>query len=71
MNDLTPSAFDALTDKEALRLLSIRLVAVLVLSDIAELERDPFERRMRINEMQASIQAGRAGIEAIAEGLAQ
>ena len=45
------------------------LVAVLAMSNDAEACRDPFERRMRLNEMQAAIQGAKSEIEAFAEGL--
>lgn len=46
-----------------------RLVALLILSNNAEDERDPFQRRLRLNELQAAIQAIRPEIEALAEGM--
>lgn len=45
------------------------LMAILVMSNDAERERDPFGRRMRLNEMQESIQAARIEIEGFAEGI--
>jgi hypothetical protein len=48
---------------------AIKLVALLLMSNEAEAERDPFARRMRLNEMQAAIQAAKPRIEAFAEGL--
>lgn len=46
-----------------------RLIALLDLSNIAERERDPFQRRLRLNEMQEAIQSAKSDIEALAEGL--
>ena len=48
---------------------AIRLVAILAMSNEAEAAKDPFERRLRLNEMQDAIQAAQSDIEAIAEGL--
>lgn len=48
---------------------SVMLVALLSLSNDAEMAKDPFERRMRLNEMQAAIQLARGEIEAFAEGM--
>lgn len=48
---------------------AIRLIAILDLSNIAERERDPFQRRLRLNEMQEAIQSAKPDIEALAEGL--
>ncbi len=57
-------------DREALRLRSIQLVGILVMSNEVELASDPFQRRLRLNEMQEAIQSAKPIIEAIAEGLA-
>lgn len=48
---------------------AIVLVAILGLSNDAEKAKDPFERRMRLNELQAAIQGIKAELEAYAEGL--
>lgn len=56
-------------DPETTRLNAVRLVAFLALSNEAEAATDPFVRRIRLNEMQAAIQAAKSDIEAIAEGL--
>lgn len=48
---------------------AVRLVGILFLSNEAEAASDPFERRMRLNELQAAIQAAKSDIEAMAEGL--
>lgn len=58
------------TDRETARLNSIRLLAILFMSNEAEAARDPFERRLKLNELQAAIQAARPELEIIAEGLA-
>ncbi len=47
----------------------VRLVALLAMSNDAEREKDPFVRRIKLNEMQAAIQAAKPDIEALAEGL--
>lgn len=49
---------------------AVLLVAILFLSNEAEKERDPFARRMRLNELQAAIQSAKPQLEAYAEGLA-
>lgn len=61
--------FDLPDASETARLNSVRLVSLLALSNEAEWTRDPFERRMRLNELQAAIQAAKTDIEIIAEGL--
>lgn len=48
---------------------SVMLVAILSLSNDAEATQDPFERRLRLNEMQAAIRSAKQEIEAFAEGL--
>lgn len=48
---------------------AIRLVAILAMSNEAENAKDPFVRRLKLNELQAAIQAAKPDIEAIAEGL--
>ena len=48
---------------------AVRLVAILAMSNKAEASKDPFERRIKLNEMQAAIQAAKSDIEALAEGL--
>jgi len=48
---------------------AVRLIAILHMSNEAELARDPFVRRIRLNEMQEAIQAIKPDIEALAEGL--
>ena len=67
---MNAAVFQAPSDKEMLRLQIIRLVAILWFSNEAEAATDPFERRLRLNEMQAAIQSARSDIEAMAEGLA-
>ena len=47
----------------------VRLIAILVMSNEAETAKDPFGRRIKLNEMQAAIQAARGDIEALAEGI--
>ena len=45
------------------------LVAILELSNAAEVERDPFARRMRLNEMQDAIQGAKDELETFAEAI--
>lgn len=47
----------------------LMLVAILSMSNDAEAAKDPFERRMRLNEMQAAIRQAKDEIEAFAEGM--
>lgn len=47
----------------------LMLVAILSMSNDAEAAKDPFERRMRLNEMQAAIRQAKGEIEAFAEGM--
>jgi hypothetical protein len=49
---------------------AIRLIAILFLSNEAEQARDPFVRRIKLNELQSAIQSAKGDIEALAEGLA-
>jgi len=48
---------------------AVILVALLSLSNDADAEKDPFQRRLILNEIQDGIQANRDHIEALAEGL--
>ena len=48
---------------------AVILVALLSLSNDADAEKDPFQRRLILNEIQDGIQANRDHIVALAEGL--
>ena len=48
---------------------AVILVALLLLSNDADGEKDPFKRRLILNEIQDGIQANRDHIVALAEGL--
>lgn len=47
---------------------AVMLIAILAMSNDAEARRDPFTRRIALNEMQAAIQSAKSNIEALAEG---
>lgn len=47
----------------------IRLMSIMVLSNAVEVETCPFQRRLRLNELQAAIQSAAPDIEAMAEGV--
>lgn len=48
---------------------SVMLTAILAMSNEAEAAKDPFQRRIALNEMQAAIQAASKEIVALAEGI--
>lgn len=48
---------------------AVRLVAVLVLSNAVKTAPDVFQRKQRLEEMQAAIQEAAPAIEALAEGV--
>lgn len=66
---LPPELTDLLKPRPGADPTALRLVAVLALSNIVEQAPDVFQRKLRLEEMQAAIQAAAAHIEPLAEGM--